>query len=152
VAKIKNAKFGAVPAPRKKPVFGEPLYDDGHPLAWRFSGVDRGGPFAWNIEPHEKFHEILHKLFEFENKNWAEITAGGSHPIPVDRLCPEAQKRLVDIEKDDFDELLSLRLTGANRVWCVKSGHIVRPLWWDAEHQVYPVAKDPADRKKKKRR
>jgi hypothetical protein len=152
VAKAKKAKFGATPAPRKKPVFGEHLDEDGHPLAWRFSSTDRGGPFGWNIEPHEKFHEVLHKLFEFESKNWAEIIAGGSHPIPVGQLCPAAQNRLVEIKKDDFDELLSLRLTGTNRVWCVKSGHIVRPLWWDAEHQVYPVAKDPADRKKKKRR
>ena len=148
----KRAKFGAKPNPVKRAVVREHVYEDGHPLAWRFSHVDKGGPFAWQIEPHEKFHEVLHKLVEFEEKNWNEIMAGGSHPIAVGGLCKEARDRLVEIEKDDFDELLSLRLSGDNRVWCVKFGHIVRPLWWDADHQVYPVPKDRGDRKKANRR
>lgn len=92
------------------------------------------------------------KLSEFEDKNWNEITQGGSHPIPIEKLCEDARKRLVEIEKDDLDELLSLRLTGPNRVWCVKNGHLVRPLWWDEKHEVYLVEKDKADRRKRKRR
>jgi hypothetical protein len=145
----KKPKFGAEPTLKKKPVISEHVYEDGHPLAWRFSHADKGGPFAWNVQPHEKFHEVLHKLFEFEGKNWSEITLGGSHSIPIDKICNEAQTRLVEIERDDLDELLSLRLSGDNRVWCVKTGHLIRPLWWDEKHGVYPVAKDRADRRKR---
>lgn len=148
----KKPKFGANPTAKKKPIIAEHIYEDGHPLAWRFSHVDRGGPFAWNIESHEKFHEVLHKLFEFEGKNWNEIKAAGSHPIETSSICEDAKKRLVEIEQDDLDELLSLRLAGANRVWCVRRGHILRPLWWDENHQVYPTPKDKADRKKAARR
>lgn len=147
----KEAKFGAKPAPKKTVKIAEHKFDDGHPLAWRFAQTDKGGPFPWLIEPPEKFQEVIEKLSTFEDKNWNEITRGGSHPIDTAALCNEAKERLVALEKDDLDELLSLRLAGDNRVWCVKNGHILRPLWWDADHKVYPVLKDKADRKKKRR-
>ena len=152
MSKAKNPKFGAHPTAKKKPVTREHAFEDGHPLAWRFGQADRGGPFAWDIQPDSKFREVMSKLCEFETKNWSDITRSGSHPIATSDLGDAARKRLVEIEKDDLDELLSLRLAGANRVWCVKNGHLLRPLWWDADHQVYPVAKDKADRKKKKNR
>ncbi|MEN2710026.1 hypothetical protein ACQKOH_16175 [Sphingomonas sp. NPDC092331] len=148
----KQPKFGANPPGKKKPVVREHCFEDGHPLAWRFGQVDKAGPFAWDIHPFDKFHEVVHKLIEFEDKNWNEITANGSHPIETSQLSTQARSRLIEIERDDLDYLLSLRLSGPNRVWCVKTGHIIRPLWWDENHQVYPVKKDPADRKKEKRR
>lgn len=148
----KNAKIAEKPEPVKRAQFNEPVMDDGHPLAWRFSHVDLGGPFPWCIECREEYHSVVHTLFEFESKNWNEITSGVSHLIPTEQLCKEARDRLVEIQKDDFDNLLSLRVTATSRVWCVKIGHIVRPLWWDAEHQVYPVAKDRGDRAKARRR
>lgn len=147
----KKAKIVEKPEPVKRAKYNEPIIDDGLPLAWRFGHVDSGGPFAWNFDVAQ-YHDVVHKLFEFESKNWSEITASGSHPIEIGRLCKKARERLTEIEKDDLDELLSLRLTGTNRVWCVRTGHIVRPLWWDADHKVYPVAKDRGDREKANRR
>jgi hypothetical protein len=144
----KRAKFGANPQPEKKARFQDPAIDNELPLAWRFSGGDRGGPFAWQIGTDQKFREVIEKLCEFEGKNWNEITGGGSHTIAVRKLCDQAQERLVEIQMDDLDDLMSLRLSGENRVWCIKSGHIMRVLWWDEEHQVYPVLKDREDRKK----
>ena len=148
----KKAKFGATPDPQKKAHVPDPELSDGHPLAWRFSGADRGGPFAWTIVQDDKFREVVEKLYAFEGKAWNEITQGGSHPIAVASLCKEARDRLIEIERDDLDELMSLRLTGPNRVWCIRSGHIMRVFWWDAEHQVYPTPVDKADRKKRNRR
>jgi hypothetical protein len=147
----KHVKLGYEPQPEKKPKLQDPCID-GQPLAWRFSGADRGGPFCWAVQPAEKFQEVLEKLQEFEAKNWAEIIAGKSHPVAVKDLCKDARDRLGDIERDDVDELMSFRLTGTNRVWCVQSGHVMRVLWWDPDHQVYPLAKDKADRGKGKRK
>lgn len=144
----KQAKYAVEPEPVKKAKFSEPGFDDGHPLAWRFSGSDRGGPFRWMIPDDAKFRDVIEKLYEFEGKNWNEITRGGSHTIAVSDLCDAAKKRLEEIKRDDLDELLSLRLTGPNRVWCIKDGHIMRVLWWDAEHQVYPTPIDKNDREK----
>ncbi len=150
--KKKKAKFGADPKPEKKAFYKDPTHDDGHPLAWRFSGADRGGPFAWTIADDVKFREVIEKLYEFEGKNWNDIMAVGSHPIAVRKLCQEAKDRLVAIQRDDLDELMSLRLTGPNRVWCIRSGHIMRVFWWDAEHKVYPTPIDKDDRAKERRR
>lgn len=144
----KKAKIAAEPQPEKKARFTDHNLDDGHPLAWRFSHSDREGPFGWRIAEDAKFREVVEKLYEFEGKNWNDITAGGSHAIPVRKLCEDARKRLIDIQLDDLDELLSLRLAGTNRVWCIRSGHIMRVLWWDENHKVYPVLKDRADRRK----
>lgn len=148
----KIPKFGAEPNPAKKPVFTEPVYNDGHPLAWRLCMADKGGPFPWTAITPDKLHEIFGKLAEFEPMNWEEIKRGGSHPIQVASLCMEARERLVQLKLDDFDELVSLRLTGKNRVWCIQTGHLMRLLWWDADHKVYPVEKDKDDRRKRKNR
>jgi hypothetical protein len=148
----KRAKFGAVPKPEKKARFQDPSLDGGHPLAWRFSGADRGGPFGWAISTDEKFREVIEKLYEFEGKNWSQIIDSGSHPIAVKDIVKEARDRLVAIEQDDLDELMSLRLTGPNRVWCVRSGHIMRVLWWDADHKICPSPKGKDEKRKARRR
>lgn len=147
----KQAKIAEQAEPEKAPKFKDP-HIEGQPLAWRFSACDPGGPFAWSVQPDAKFREVMTKLQEFEGKAWNDITQGGSHPIPVWKLEKAARDRLKDIDRDDVDELMSFRLTGPNRVWCIQSGNIMRVLWWDEQHQVYIVPKDSGDRKKENRR
>ena len=60
----KVAKFGAMAAPAKRPVVTQHEKGGEHPLAWRFSHADKGGPFARDVQPLEKFHEVMHKLVE----------------------------------------------------------------------------------------
>jgi hypothetical protein len=151
VKKAKQAKLSTSPEPEKKPKMQDPQIE-GQPLAWRFSACDRAGPFEWNVQPDAKYREVMEKLHEFETKNWNDIIAGGSHPVEISKLDKPARDRLADTERDDLDELMSFRLTGPNRVWCVQTGHIMRVLWWDEDHQVYPTAKDPADRRKANKR
>ena len=152
VKNSKIAKHVIDPKPVKKPKNLDPMIGD-YPLAWRFSGCDRGGPFSWSgIDTDEKYREVIEKLHEFEIKTWAQLLDTGSHPIETDRLAKVARDRLFKIERDDVDELMSFSLTGPNRVWCIQSGHIMRILWWDPAHQVYPVEKDRADRRKRRNR
>ena len=147
----KQAKVAVQSRPEKRARLVAPPIDGG-PLGWRFSSRDREGPFGWAIGDHDKFREVIDKLAEFEGRTWSEITEAGSHIIGCSRLCDAARTRLREIELDDLDELVSLRLTGTNRVWCIQSGNIMRILWWDADHQVYPVLPDKADRAKLRRR
>jgi hypothetical protein len=135
VAKTKNRKKVKIlekPKPTKIAKWAsEPTVHD-RPLAWRFSGADRAGPFSWAaIENAEKFKEIIEKLHDFETKNWGQISDTGSHPIQRGHLVRSAQDRLVAIGQDDIDELMSFRLTGPNRVWCIQHENIMRVLWWD---------------------
>lgn len=136
----KQPKFAANPQPEKAPKFQDPCID-GLPLAWRFSGADKGGSFGWAIQPDAKFREVMEKLHEFECKNWSDIIKAKSHPIAVNDLCKEARDRLADIKRDDVDELMSFRLTGPNRVWCIQAGNIMRALWWDPDHKICPTKK-----------
>lgn len=150
--KPKIAKHVIEPIVEKRPKSKDPEIE-GHPLAWRFSGCDRDGPFSWlSIESTDKHKQIIDALHEFETKPWAEIKEQGSHPIPCHQLEKPARDRLKEIEFDDVEELMSFRIAGAHRVWCVQSGHIMRVLWWDPNHQVYFVPKDRGDRAKLNKR
>jgi hypothetical protein len=121
---------------------------EGVPLSWRFSTCDRGGPFSWGELGDPQYKEILEKLHEYENKNYNDIQAAGSHAIETEKLCNDAQERLRAIKLDDIAALMSFRCAGDDRVWCIPEGGLMRVLWYDPKHQVYPVAKDKADRQK----
>lgn len=38
---------------------------------------------------------------------------------------------------DDVEEVVSLRLTGAQRLWGYRILAVFHVLWWDPEHKVY---------------
>ena len=66
-----------------------------------------------------------------------------SHLVSVEKLMPEARRRLADLRLwedlwEDLEELLSLRLTGKRRVWGILVGHSLKLLWYDPRHEVCP--------------
>lgn len=135
----KTPKNVSLPQPEKRPRVPEVR---GGPLVWRFSSVDRGGPFAWqNLEDPAVYKAVMEKLHYFETMEETVIRAGGSHPVSIDQICKEARQRLEDICLDDIDELMSFRLTGAERVWCRMDNNMMLVLWWDPGHRVCPSAK-----------
>ncbi|GGK35401.1 hypothetical protein [Salinarimonas ramus] len=148
----KIAKHVVEPEPTKTPKYREPEIE-GLPLAWRFSACDRDGPFSWiAFETADKFKEVIDRLHDFETKSWNDLLGAGCHPIEVYRLEKEARDRLRAIQRDDLDELMSFRVAGAHRLWCVRERNIMRILWWDPDHMVYRTEKDRADRTKRKRK
>jgi len=99
-------------------------------------------PFGWHQVSREKILDIRHKLASFESMTWGEILIKGKqnhHLVPVERIAGRAQDRLREIGQDDVDEVVSLRLTGQERVWGILEGSVLKVLWWDPRHQVYPV-------------
>jgi hypothetical protein len=136
----KHPKAEFVPQLRMVPRV-EPTIE-GLPLAWRFSSADRGGP--WSFEKllgNNRLLDVLRRLIEFESKNWNDILQTGSHLVQKVKLAATARKRLVEIEQDDVDELMSFRVTGRGRVWCIPAANIMRLLWWDPDHEVCPAPK-----------
>jgi len=83
--------------------------------------------------------EILSKIRDFERAKWPEIERRGSHFIPIDRLIPEARRRLEMLKLDDTDYLFSLRLSGRERLWGLRVNDVFSLLWWDPDHQVCPA-------------
>lgn len=134
VGRIKSPKISK--DPRVDTTIKNPMLE--HPV-WHIGSLDVEGKWGWeNIEKEFFFVNILPKIKNFESMFWNEILGRKSHPIPTANLCKEAQKRLVDINLDDVEELVSLRLTGAQRIWGVRYSNILKILWWDPKHEVCP--------------
>ena len=128
-----------MPRPAKRAKASAPTIH-GQPLSWRFSACDRGGAWAWTaLSDPIQYKNVMEKLQEFEKRNWDQITRSGTHPIAVSSIERRAQNRLREIYKDDVDELMSFRLTGRKRVWCVRQLSVMKILWWDPNHEICPA-------------
>jgi len=111
--------------------------------SWVLSIMDIDGPWGWKIDAN-KMLEIRQTLSNYESMNWREILQNhnsGCHSIPTSKICKEAQVRLVELRQDDTDDLISLRKTGKERIWGIKDRDVLKILWWDPNHEVYPVEK-----------
>lgn len=85
---------------------------------------------------------IPQTLANYESMNWREILQNrnsGCHSIPASKLCSSAQERLAELRQDDTDDLISLRKAGKERIWGIKDRDVLKILWWDPNHEVYPV-------------
>ena len=123
---------------RKQPRADIPKRDN--KPSWRFSTVDRNGPFAWPIGTAREL-TIVEKLHSFDSMSWTQISGTNHHAIPINRLSRLAQTRLQEIELDDIEELFSFHLQGKPRIFCIRDMDIAKLLWYDPEHQVCPSKK-----------
>jgi hypothetical protein len=87
---------------------------------------------------HADLCAILSGLRRFEDRTWAEILGRRDHLIKCGDIIAEAQKRLMELKQDDVDELLSLHLNSVQRIWGIPELPVVRLLWWDPEHKIFP--------------
>lgn len=139
-----SAKYpvlGARPSDsRKVPAIGPvPSINDQSP-SWRIARIELEDPFGWHLVEQGVLHEIRKKLAQFEAKTWNEILVKEkhrNHTIPVSKLCAAARDRLALLRLDDVEEVVSLRLTGPQRIWSYRLGPVFHVLWWDPEHRVY---------------
>lgn len=117
--------------------------NDANP-SWQLRLLDTEGPFGWQELRAQKIWEIRSKLGQFESMTWHEILIRGKnfhHSIAIDQLAPEARKRLEDLQQDDVEALVSLRLSARERIFGIREGSILEILWWDPEHRVCPSEK-----------
>lgn len=111
----------------------------GHPV-WSFAQCDtKHERWAFN---HSRINGVLfEKMRSFENQTWHEIrirNKSKNHHVQINQLCKEAQKRLSELHKEDYDELFSLRLSGKERLWGIIQDGVFMILWYDKEHEVCP--------------
>jgi hypothetical protein len=102
--------------------------------------LDEGGPWGWAKADPQKLGELREKLSNFETMAWNEVFRSGSKNkrIPVEHLCPDAQRRLEKRRLDDVEELYELRIAGKPRIWGIRQDAVYYLLWWDPEHTVCP--------------
>ena len=132
--KTYNVPHSAVSRTDQRNVRITPAQIDSKP-SWRFSTVDKSGPFAWPIGSQEEL-EIVGKLHHVDSMQWSDIEGTDHHSIDVDKLSKEAKKRLQQINQDDIDEVFSFHLQGKPRIICIRDRHIAKLLWFDKDHKV----------------
>jgi hypothetical protein len=110
-------------------------------ITWQFRNLDHDGPFGWRVCNRETLvHTILGRTSDFESMTWRELRANGLlHHTPLDRICAPARRRLEEISQNDVDELHSLRIGKKHRVWGIRDRLYFKVIWWDPEHQVWPM-------------
>ena len=137
----KKPKVSRRPQPKKHPR-AQFITGSDTSIAWRFSDSDHGGNWAWtNLKDPIQYKRVIERLQEFEKKNWNEIITSGNHPIAVGDIVKSARDRLEKLKMDDIDELMSFRVSGKERVWCIRLLNIMKVLWWDPHHKVCPAPK-----------
>jgi hypothetical protein len=142
VTKKPHKAFGVSPTVRKTSVIEAipTSFNDEHP-SWRVSRLEFVDPFGWHDVDALKIREIRQKLANFESMTWNDILIKAkkqNHSVPLSRLCKEAQDRLIEMRLDNLDELVSLHLSGIERVWGFRMHAVFHVLWWDPHHRVCP--------------
>lgn len=109
--------------------------------SWRFSTVDKSGPFAWPIGSNEE-STIVEKLHSFDSMTWADIQGKQHHSLSASSLSKVAKQRLEEIQLDDeIENLFSFHLQGKPRIICIRHNDLALLLWYDPDHQVAPSTK-----------
>ena len=107
--------------------------------SWQISRIDQEGPWGWNNIGADEFeNEVIPKIKNFESNTWGQILGDKSHEVSVNDISRDAYKRLVQLNLEDIESLVSLRLTGRKRIWGIRNVAVFKFLWWDPEHAVYP--------------
>jgi len=111
---------------------------------WRMGMLELCDPYGWHELNLTGVSKIQERLKAFESMTWREIlfphntTHRPHHPMPVSKICVKAQARLLTIAPD-VDELMSLRISQACRVWGIMNQEVCELIFWDPEHQLYPI-------------
>lgn len=103
--------------------------------------IDFGGPWCCKPMGQTDLLRVVEKLRSFETMKWSAIMGHNNHSVPIERLSPEAQDRLMDLKRDEVEEVFSLRITGRERVIGIRQDNVLHLLWWDPKHEVCPSTK-----------
>lgn len=122
-------------------------------MEWTVDEADRVGTWSWGVNREWGDEiwatELQPKLAQFAELSWAEIAKQNygndgkrralHHDMPTDSICPEAQTRLDDLERDRPEVLFRFRLGNLPRLWGTRTVNKFEVLWYDPTHQIYPV-------------
>lgn len=150
MSKKKQAKWDSDPdsSKRVKTVENPQSFFDQRPI-WSFAKCDFEHD-KWSMPCHKDcLSDLMKRLKDFEGMTWREIFSDTSgrknntknHPIPIVDIIKPAQRRLKEINLDDFEELYSLTITGRQRLWGVIVNGVYCVVWLDLDHEIFPSSK-----------
>lgn len=112
---------------------------------WRVCLLEMVSPYGWHRIDPDSANQVRERLAAFESMTWKEIlVAGGyrNHLISVRRLSADAQARLVALQQDDVDNVVSLGVAQMCRIFGILEHNVLKLLWWDPEHLVCPSVRE----------
>ena len=129
---------------QRRPRVAAPPCDGDNAVVWQLRHLD-DFPKEWITADWPR---VVTRLQYLEQQGWRRIGADSKkkdtdHFIKLNLLHSNAQQRLVKLQLDDEDHLLSIHVHGGVRAWAVRVGTtpIARLLWWDPDKEVYPTSK-----------
>lgn len=143
-----NREFDPVSRKNIKTIENPTEFYDQHPT-WSFSKCDFEHS-EWSMPCHQEcLSNLMIRLKALEGQQWKEILLDKSgrknntknHAVPVRNIVKDAQKRLKEINLDDFDEIYSLTVTGIQRLWGVMVDGVFCVVWFDTKHEIFPSHK-----------
>lgn len=140
----KNPCSSEKPSSEKMPRRGsEPQSSDHETIVWHLNAISKDSQWGWTkVKGNEFWKNIAKKMSNFESMTWADIKRNGdNHSVSIGQICSDARKWLREKRLEDNDELFSLHLAGKQRIWGIRDGRVLKVLWWDPNHTVYPVQK-----------
>jgi hypothetical protein len=104
-------------------------------ISWQLGVFDWEGPWGeCTLKDCNVISLIAEQIGPFESMAWSELPKKQHHAISCEKLNKIAQRRLIDIQQDDVDEIFSLRLQGQHRVYGIRDGSILKVIWYDRDH------------------
>ncbi|KAB1979239.1 hypothetical protein [Streptomyces triticiradicis] len=114
----------------------------GERVCWRFTHLDREGPWGLHSLDHARLLELISEMVKFESQTINELFRQGEWPgkcHDVPQLPNRAAlDRLDAIGLADMTKIWKLRIGGKGRLWGFLVGNVFHVVWWDPEHEVWP--------------
>lgn len=108
--------------------------------AWRINRIQMVDPYGWHELSLAQIRYIKSKLSEYERRTWNEIFIKDkhwNHPLSVSEFKCSKAKKWMQVNMPDQDQLWTLRLSGAERIWGVFGDGIYLVLFWDPKHLIW---------------
>jgi hypothetical protein len=139
---VKKPKIASEPLLGKTPSIGalKPgAYLESKP-AWRFGRLRVAEPHGWRVLSREQMLTVIDRLKSFESMSWKEIEGRQNHWIQGSELIRSAQNCLEE-DWQGADQVFSLRIDGATRIFGIIDQQVFYLLWYDPEHLIVPSIK-----------
>jgi len=136
-----------LPNPQKKPRIQEEPEKLGSLLfRWRVNKryVDFDhSEWGWGkLSCKDFFNMLIERLHDYEQMTWDSLSQRSScHPMPVENIEPEAQKRLCQVCSNEVDSLYQVDVNPKCRIWGHRDRAIFYLIWHDPNHTVYRTEK-----------
>lgn len=136
----KKPRHKKTPSLKKKATSQEMVPVSKKQVKWCFELFDKN--ITWHEDDYteETFRTVAKNMKKYSSMTWGAIENNRhrNHSVKAHKIIPQAQKRLVELMLDDYDDIWRFRFDGLKRIWGIRDKHIFRVLWWDPQHKICP--------------